>query len=114
MGYLTTTNDKDFVFRRGGKQLTLTLTKDGQRYAANFDSGLRIAYKKTRTILRSQEREAHAPIHVKLHGKGKNSKDTAYFPRDFSGFDRFLLRGRNRFENIRSFQSFVRLLQHII
>ena len=29
MGYLTTTNDKDFVFRRGGKQLTLTLTKDG-------------------------------------------------------------------------------------
>ena len=24
----------------------LTLTKDGQRYAANFDSGLRIAYKK--------------------------------------------------------------------
>lgn len=62
MGYRITTNDKDFVFRRGGKQLTLTLTKDGQRYAANFDSGLRIAYKKTRTILRSQERETPPPF----------------------------------------------------
>jgi hypothetical protein len=47
MGYRTTTNDKDFIFRRGGKELMLTLTKDGQRqrYAANFDGGLRIAYK---------------------------------------------------------------------
>lgn len=42
-GYRTTTNDKDFSFRRGGKQLIPTLTKDSQGYAAKFDIGLQIA-----------------------------------------------------------------------
>jgi hypothetical protein len=61
MGYRTTTNDKDFVFRRGGKQLMLTLTKDGQRYAANFERTTD-SLQKTRTILRSQERETPPPF----------------------------------------------------
>jgi protocatechuate 3,4-dioxygenase beta subunit len=41
-GYRTTTNDKDFIFRRGGKQLIPTLTKDSHGYAAKFDIGLQI------------------------------------------------------------------------
>jgi protocatechuate 3,4-dioxygenase beta subunit len=42
-GYRTTTNDKDFIFRQGGKQLIPRLTKDAQGYAGNFEIGLRIA-----------------------------------------------------------------------
>ena len=42
-GTRTTTNDKDSIFRRGGKQLMPALTKDAQGYTAKFDIGLRIA-----------------------------------------------------------------------
>jgi protocatechuate 3,4-dioxygenase beta subunit len=42
-GYRTTTNDKDFIFRRGGKQLIPTLTKDGNGYAAKFEIGLQMS-----------------------------------------------------------------------
>src|SRR6266436_1751709 len=41
-GYRSTTNDKDFIFRQGGKQLIPTLTKDGHGYAAKFEIGLQI------------------------------------------------------------------------
>ena len=41
-GRRTTTNDADFIFRRGGKQLLLAPTKNAQGYAAKFDIGLQI------------------------------------------------------------------------
>jgi protocatechuate 3,4-dioxygenase beta subunit len=41
-GRRTTTNDKDFIFRRGGKQLMPTLTKEKQGYTAKFDIGLQM------------------------------------------------------------------------
>ena len=41
-GRRTTTNEADFGFRRGGKQLMPTLTKDAQGYTAKFDIGLQI------------------------------------------------------------------------
>ena len=37
-----TTNDADFGFRRGGKQLMPVITRDAQGYAAKFDIGLQI------------------------------------------------------------------------
>jgi protocatechuate 3,4-dioxygenase beta subunit len=39
-GRRSTTNDTDSIFRRGGKQLILTLTKEPQGYAAKFSIGL--------------------------------------------------------------------------
>jgi protocatechuate 3,4-dioxygenase beta subunit len=42
-GRRTTTNDSDFIFRRGGKQLLLKLTTDKQGFAARFDIGLEVA-----------------------------------------------------------------------
>jgi len=39
-GYRTTTNDKDFGYRSGGKQLMPSLTKDANGYAAKFEIGL--------------------------------------------------------------------------
>jgi protocatechuate 3,4-dioxygenase beta subunit len=42
-GTRTTTNDKDSIFRRGGKQLMPALTKDAQGYLARFDIGLKLA-----------------------------------------------------------------------
>jgi protocatechuate 3,4-dioxygenase beta subunit len=42
-GRRTTTNDADFAFRRGGKQLIPSLAKDTQGYAARFEIGLRVA-----------------------------------------------------------------------
>lgn len=42
-GQRRTTNDADFAFRRGGKQLIPAFTKDAQGYSARFDIGLRIA-----------------------------------------------------------------------
>jgi protocatechuate 3,4-dioxygenase beta subunit len=41
-GRRATTNENDFGFRRGGKQLMPALTKDAQGYAATFDIGLQI------------------------------------------------------------------------
>jgi protocatechuate 3,4-dioxygenase beta subunit len=41
-GYRTTTNDKDFGYRSGGKQLMPTLTKDVSGFGAKFDIGLQI------------------------------------------------------------------------
>lgn len=41
-GHRTTTNDKDFGFRSGGKQLMPTLTKDANGYAAKFEIGLQM------------------------------------------------------------------------
>jgi protocatechuate 3,4-dioxygenase beta subunit len=41
-GRRSTTNDTDAIFRRGGKQLILALTKDAQGYAARFDIGLQL------------------------------------------------------------------------
>jgi hypothetical protein len=41
-GSRRTTNDMDGLFRRGGKQLLLTLTKEAQGYTAKFDIGLQI------------------------------------------------------------------------
>ena len=38
-----TTNDTDFIFRRGGKQLIPTLTKDSHGYAAKFEIGLQMS-----------------------------------------------------------------------
>jgi protocatechuate 3,4-dioxygenase beta subunit len=38
-----TRNDADFIYRGGGKQLTLALMPDGSGYAARFDVGLRMA-----------------------------------------------------------------------
>ncbi len=40
-GRRTTTNDADFIFRRGGKQLIPTLTQNSDGYIAKFDIGLR-------------------------------------------------------------------------
>jgi protocatechuate 3,4-dioxygenase beta subunit len=42
-GRRDTPNERDFAFRRGGKHLMPTLSKDGQGYAARFDIGLQIA-----------------------------------------------------------------------
>jgi protocatechuate 3,4-dioxygenase beta subunit len=42
-GRRSTSNDADFIFRRGGKQLILTPTKDAQGYAANFDLGFQMS-----------------------------------------------------------------------
>jgi protocatechuate 3,4-dioxygenase beta subunit len=36
-------NDRDFIFRRGGRELLLTPAKDAQGYAAKFDIGLQIS-----------------------------------------------------------------------
>jgi len=41
-GQRRTTNDADFAFRRGGKQLIPAFTKDAQGYSARFAIGLRI------------------------------------------------------------------------
>lgn len=41
-GRRSTTNDTDFIFRRGGKQLIPALTKDVNGYAAKFDIGLQM------------------------------------------------------------------------
>jgi protocatechuate 3,4-dioxygenase beta subunit len=41
-GPRSTTNDKDFSFRRGGKQLIPTLTRDVNGYTAKFEIGLQI------------------------------------------------------------------------
>jgi protocatechuate 3,4-dioxygenase beta subunit len=41
-GHRTTTNDKDFGYRRGGKQLMPSLTQDVSGYAAKFDIGLQM------------------------------------------------------------------------
>lgn len=41
-GRRSTTNENDFGFRRGGKQLMPALTKDGEGYTAKFDIGLQI------------------------------------------------------------------------
>jgi protocatechuate 3,4-dioxygenase beta subunit len=41
-GSRRTTNDADSIFRRGGKQLILAVTKDAQGYAAKFGIGLQI------------------------------------------------------------------------
>ena len=38
-----TRNDADFIYRGGGKQLTLALVPDGNGYAARFEVGLRMA-----------------------------------------------------------------------
>jgi protocatechuate 3,4-dioxygenase beta subunit len=42
-GHRTTTNDKDFGYRRGGKQLMPSLTKDVNGYAAKFEIGLQMS-----------------------------------------------------------------------
>jgi protocatechuate 3,4-dioxygenase beta subunit len=42
-GRRTTTNDADFIFRRGGKQLIPTLSKDSQGYTAKFDIGIQMS-----------------------------------------------------------------------
>ena len=42
-GRRSTTNDTDFSFRRGGKQLIPSLAKDGQGYAAKFEIGLQMS-----------------------------------------------------------------------
>ena len=39
----STTNDTDFIFRRGGKQLIPTLTKQDQGFSAKFEIGLQIS-----------------------------------------------------------------------
>jgi len=41
-GHRSTTNDVDFGFRSGGKQLMPVVTKDGHGYAAKFEIGLQI------------------------------------------------------------------------
>ena len=35
-------NDRDYIFRSGGSQLMLLLTKDAQGYVGTFDIGLQI------------------------------------------------------------------------
>jgi protocatechuate 3,4-dioxygenase beta subunit len=42
-GRRTTTNDADFIFRSGGKQLIPTLSKDSQGYTAKFDIGIQMS-----------------------------------------------------------------------
>jgi protocatechuate 3,4-dioxygenase beta subunit len=41
-GHRTTTNEKDFIFRQGGKQLIPALTKDVEGYLAKFEIGLQM------------------------------------------------------------------------
>jgi protocatechuate 3,4-dioxygenase beta subunit len=41
-GHRSTTNDKDFIFRDGGKQLMPVLTKEAEGYTAKFELGLQI------------------------------------------------------------------------
>jgi protocatechuate 3,4-dioxygenase beta subunit len=41
--YRTTSNDADFIFRRGGKQLMLALRNEAQGYSGKFDIGLQMA-----------------------------------------------------------------------
>jgi protocatechuate 3,4-dioxygenase beta subunit len=41
-GRRTTSNDADFIFRRGGKQLMPALTSEAQGYSGKFDIGLQI------------------------------------------------------------------------
>jgi protocatechuate 3,4-dioxygenase beta subunit len=41
-GYRSTTNDKDSIFRQGGKQLIPALTKNADGYAAKFEIGLQM------------------------------------------------------------------------
>ena len=41
--YRTTSNDADFIFRRGGKQLMLALSNEAQGYSGKFDIGLQMA-----------------------------------------------------------------------
>jgi protocatechuate 3,4-dioxygenase beta subunit len=41
-GRRSTTNDADFIFRRGGKQLMLALRNEAQGYSGKFDIGLQI------------------------------------------------------------------------
>jgi protocatechuate 3,4-dioxygenase beta subunit len=41
-GRRSTSNERDFIFRDGGKQLMLALTKEAQGYTAKFDIGLQI------------------------------------------------------------------------
>ncbi len=42
-GRRTTSNDGDFIFRRGGKQLMPALSNDAQGYFGEFHVGLRIS-----------------------------------------------------------------------
>ena len=42
-GRRSTSNDADFIFRRGGKQLVPPLTKDSHGYAAKFEIGLQMS-----------------------------------------------------------------------
>ena len=42
-GRRSTINDTDFIFRRGGKQLIPTLTKDPHGYVAKFEIGLQLS-----------------------------------------------------------------------
>jgi protocatechuate 3,4-dioxygenase beta subunit len=42
-GRRITTNDADFIFRRGGKQLIPTLAKESHGYAATFEIGLQMS-----------------------------------------------------------------------
>lgn len=42
-GYRSMTNDRDSIFRAGGKQLTLALTEDAPGYRASFDLGLLVS-----------------------------------------------------------------------
>ena len=37
-----TRNDDDFIYRHGGRELTLALVPDGSGYAARYDIGLRM------------------------------------------------------------------------
>ena len=41
-GHRTTTNDRDFIFREGGKKLLPVLTEDSDGYKARFDIGLQL------------------------------------------------------------------------
>jgi protocatechuate 3,4-dioxygenase beta subunit len=41
-GYRTTKNEKDFIFRQGGKQLIPTLIKEAEGYTAKFEIGLQL------------------------------------------------------------------------
>jgi protocatechuate 3,4-dioxygenase beta subunit len=42
-GRRITTNDADFIFRRGGNQLIPTLTKESRGYTATFEIGLQMS-----------------------------------------------------------------------
>jgi len=41
-GRRTTTNEKDFIFRRGGNELILPVVKESEGYAGTFDVGLQM------------------------------------------------------------------------